>query len=682
MKEIKLKAEWIWASKNDLKDDKVIFRKNFDLSHTVNSAIAYIAVDTKYWLYVNGKLIVFEGGLFRESMPSCGYADQIDLAPYLQIGKNVVALLCWFFGNQGRNNIDSTEAGLIFQCEALDLYSNESFKSLRHPAYYATSEPTPAYLYGGYNIGFNATLDIGDYTAIEFDESGWENAKTFKNNNWGQLYERPVPQIRTTTIKMSEAITKKNNEYIVNLPHAMAYSPYIELNAKGGEIIRICSDRYTINGGPGDEYNAYNGHRIEYICHAGKNSFESILYIFGEKILVSFDQPVDIYGIGYRETGYDCDIVGQFECDCEITNRLVEKAARTLYVCMRDNFMDCPDRERGQWIGDVSVQVPQTFFLLSESATLLVKKAISDFINLRKGDVLVGNVPGANFSELPAQSLNAISEIGLIAEYYKYTGDKSSIELAFEPAIKYLQLWDIGENGLVVGRSGNWGWFDHLYNIDEAVLENAWYYSALQFACKMADILNDHRFDAWLEDRKVSIENNFERYFWKGTFYSSGSFVDDRANAMAMLSGLCKKENHQHIRKILISVFNATVYMENYVLIALCEMGYIEDAYKRMVSRYYNLAMNENSTLWEDFYILGTKNHAWSGSPASIAFRYFVGIDTADGYKSFSVKPVKNLFRKMYCRFNIKNGYVVIKVTEGEVFVDNCSDSILLNEKE
>ena len=89
-------------------------------------------------------------------------------------------------------------------------------------------------------------------------------------------------------------------------------------------------------------------------------------------------QPTAIGNLkaGYRQTGYDCDMVGTFHSDCELTNRLFEKAARTLYVCMRDNFMDCPDRERGQWIGDVSVQAPQALLLLSGQARLLLKKCI------------------------------------------------------------------------------------------------------------------------------------------------------------------------------------------------------------------------------------------------------------------------------------------------------------------
>ena len=289
---------------------------------------------------------------------------------------------------------------------------------------------------------------------------------------------------------------------------------------------------------------------------------------------------------------------------------------------MRDNFMDCPDRERGQWIGDVSVQAPQVFCLLSDSARLLVKKAIYDFINHRKGDVLLGNVPGENLSELPTQSLNAISEWGMIASYYEYSKDTKTLADCFDKMLEYLMLYETDERGLIRSRKGDWAWCDHLYNIDESVIINCWYYSALKFALKTAQILCDDRYNAFILERMASVENNFDKYFWNGRYYAAGDFVDDRANALAVLSGLCPKERFSKIRKILISVFNSSVYMENYVLMALCEMGFTEDAYKRMMSRYYNLAVNENSTLWEDFYILGTKNHAWSGAPVTVVYKY------------------------------------------------------------
>ena len=199
----------------------------------------------------------------------------------------------------------------------------------------------------------------------------------------------------------------------------------------------------------------------------------------------------------------------------------------------------------------------------------------------------------------------------------------------------------------------------------------------LKFAQKMADILGDHRFDSFLAERAESILLNFDRCYFQGGYYSSKGIVDDRANAMAVLAGLCKEENYPQIHTILLSVFNATVYMENYILTALCKMDYRKDAYHRMMSRYYNLAKNQNSTLWEDLNILGTKNHAWSGAPATIAFRYFMGIETDDGYQTFRLNYDKSLFKKMNCCFPAKNGIVTVNIDneKGTVSILNQSDS-------
>ena len=59
------------------------FRKTFSLSQTPRSAITKIAVDSKYWLWINGKLVVFEGGLKRGPTPNDTYYDEIDLSSYL-----------------------------------------------------------------------------------------------------------------------------------------------------------------------------------------------------------------------------------------------------------------------------------------------------------------------------------------------------------------------------------------------------------------------------------------------------------------------------------------------------------------------------------------------------------------------------------------------------------------------
>lgn len=652
-------AKWIWGKDNKTADQKLVVRKKFHIDSVPEMAEVYIACDTKFWLWINSVLVVYEGGVFRESVNGCGYAEKVDISQYLHKGENVMAALVWFYGNGGRNNTNSGEAGFIFSCEKLQLFSDVDFKVCNHPAYVKTGAPYSAYLHGGDNIGFDANLDFGDFTAADFDDSGFEDATVYPNNVWGDCIESPLPLLHIAEENNLEYKTTETGA-VAKLPYAMTLSVCFTLEADGGETIDVRTDRYCVNGGPGDEHNRYNGHRIEYIAKKGINEFKCLMYLYGEEIIMTFPASVKLHTVAYIESGYDTKIVGSFRTDNALFNRLIDKSIRTLYVCMRNNFMDCPDRERGQWIGDVSVQAPQVFFVFDDNAKNLLKKSITDFINLRKGNVLVGNVPGENFMELPSQSLVAISEFGLLGEYFAYTGDREILEIAFEPVVDYLKLWDMDARGLLVPRNGNWRWFDHLWNVDEAVLENCLYLSAAKYATKMADILDRHAYDTFLQSRVQTISESVEKYFWQGDHYASGAFVDDRANAIAVLCGVCPEERYPALRKVLLTVFNSTPYMERFVLKALCEMGYIRDAYNRMMSRYYNLTVNENSTLWEDFYILGTKNHAWSGSPLEIAYKYILGLETQDAFGTYTIHPMPGIFREITAHFRANGADVKI----------------------
>ena len=75
------KSKWIWTSDNKTGDQKIVIRKKFKIDEVPESAVAYMACDTKFWLWLNGKQIIYEGGVFRESRNGCGYAEKMDLAP-------------------------------------------------------------------------------------------------------------------------------------------------------------------------------------------------------------------------------------------------------------------------------------------------------------------------------------------------------------------------------------------------------------------------------------------------------------------------------------------------------------------------------------------------------------------------------------------------------------------------
>ena len=616
---------WIWPNAVSTPNTRANFFFEADVAIVPPTAPLEIGCETKYWLFVNGEPVVFDGGLFRESARGQGYFDFVDLAPYLRAGKNRVTVHVWYYGNGGRNNRACERAGLILSCDALGLQSDEHTPCYLDEAYYTPDTDRPSYLYGGDHTAYDARLRPFSLCPDPTPAHKAVVVGAYGDAPWGELAPRPIPLLFFTE-RVPCAPRREGDHYTVSLPYAMHASPYVRLKAAGGEVVDIRSDRYAVNGGPGD-FNRYNGHRAEYICGAGEQEFEMLDWVFGETLFFTVPETVEVLELGYRESGYDSHVSTTFSCNDPAVNRLFEKCVRTLKVCMRENYMDCPDRERGQWIGDVSVQAPQVAYLLDRNGLLLLRKAICDFINLRAGDVLMGNVPGDHAGELPSQSLNAISEWGMVATYYRATGERAILELVLEPAVRYLMLWETDGEGVVLRRKGGWEWYDHLYNCDEEVLNICWYCSALRFALFMAEELGDRRYDSFLRERLDAIETVFEARYWQaGGYYGSGSFVDDRANAMAVLAGLCPTHRYARIRYLLTSVYNATPYMENYILIALCEMGYRADAFRRMMTRYRPLIENENSTLWEDFYHLGTRNHAWSGGPATVLLRYFAGV--------------------------------------------------------
>ena len=100
------------------------FRKDIEIESVPDKALARIACDSKYWLWINGELAVFEGQLKRGPTPEDTYYDEVDIAPYLKQGKNTIAILVWYFGKDGFSHNSSGQAGLVFQSEAINLVND------------------------------------------------------------------------------------------------------------------------------------------------------------------------------------------------------------------------------------------------------------------------------------------------------------------------------------------------------------------------------------------------------------------------------------------------------------------------------------------------------------------------------------------------------------------------------
>jgi len=125
---------------------------------------------------------------------------------------------------------------------------------------------------------------------------------------------------------------------------------------------------------------------------------------------------------------FDGEFTGWFKTNDKFYERLWGKAVRTLYVTMRDTYMDCPDRERAQWWGDMVNKSGEAFYALSPSAATITKKGILELINWQREDgTIYSPIPEGNWNkELPGQMLASIGYYGFW-NYYLNTGDKETL---------------------------------------------------------------------------------------------------------------------------------------------------------------------------------------------------------------------------------------------------------------
>jgi hypothetical protein len=231
--------------------------------------------------------------------------------------------------------------------------------------------------------------------------------------------------------------------------------------------------------------------------------------------------------------------------------------------------------------------------------------------------------------------------------YCKYSGDVSTIKAVYPAVRRYMSLWKIGQDGLVIQRPGEWTWGDWGENKDMTVLFNAWYYLALKGQREMARLCGSEEEANEIASKMATIKDNFNRAFWNGKVYRSPEYegeTDDRGHALAVVSGLAEPEKYEAVREVFKAQFHASPYMEKYVLEALYIMRFEDDAIQRMKLRYRDMVEHPFTTLWEDWRIGGsgggTINHAWSGGPLTIMSQYAAGVAPEKiGYEVYHVLP-------------------------------------------
>lgn len=666
-------VNWISVKEeNQLPNQWLCFRKQITIEQNLSGKVNMdIAVDSKYWLWINNKLVVFEGGIKRGPNANDTYYDTVDITKYLVKGENIISVLVWYWGRDGYCHKSSGKSGMLAKItlNGAEIITDSTWKVKIHPSFGETDNPKPNYRLPESNVHYDARKSLGAWKTYSYDDSQWENATEhgrYPCAPWNKLHKRPFPNWKDSGIINYQKLTTDKGtdtiKVIGKLPKNITVTPYIKVKATAGKTIDIRSDNYK----GGSEYNV----RAEYVTRDGIQEFEMPNYVNGHNIIYTIPNGVKVLKTGYRETRFNTEIVGKFECNDKFYNKLWEKSLNTMNLNMRDAIQD-PDRERSQWWGDAAIISNEIYYSCDTNGLSSVKKAILNLVDWQKEDgTLYSPVPSGSWSEeLPQQMLASIGKYGFW-RYYEYTGDINTIKYVYPKVKRYLSLWNISEKGLVEHRSGGWDWADWGDNIDVAILDNAWYCLALESAINMGKILGDELFVDYYSSQLQLVRHSSQEAFWQGRYFRSKGYTgitDDRANGLAILAGFASGEMKGEIVKYLSERYGASPYMEKYILESLLSSGYINDGLMRMKQRYSEMVESQLTTLWEDWSIGGAGggsiNHGWAGGALSLLPQYIGGISPYQaGWETIMVKPQLGNLEWVNCTVPIKDSFLTVRV--------------------
>ena len=658
-------AFWIWT-KGCSDDSYMMFRKTFTLDADPGEVTALISAVDKYVFWVNGELTVLDGSLKRGPTPYDSYYDEVPITS-LKAGENTLAVLVAFNGRDGDGSIvpvlknadgdEENQAGFLFEMQAGTelIVSDNSWKAMRSPAY--KNRVTAGADYPNYkqssmlaerNVYYNAQDELNGWTQPGFDDSTWEAAAYIAKPGqlpFGELYAagtKPVkfeePADFSNAADYLGKALSENTTLELDLPGNRQFTWLISLEAPAGKKLTVYTDTYT-------DTDDIPNFKDTYITREGSQTYENYPWRSGSKLIIEAEAGVTFTSLQYRLSGYNGEQAGNFSSSEVLLDQLWRESLNTVAICMRDTFMDCPDRERGPYMGDASNQIDAVLYSYGEGGLDIIRKAILNCVAwTTTSNAIPSRAPSTKPQEIPNQSLIFMSSA---YHYWLASGDRETMTAYYHAFINYLKLFETDDTGFVLYRDGSWQWNDWGKNIDAEMLQAGIYAYALKLTQQLASDLGIPEDEGFLSERMTAMQNGWrERYTQADGFRSAGSkYVDDRANAMLVLSGLAGEEDYPQIIEVLANTYEASPFCEKYVLEALCLMDREDIAMQRILDRYAPMLTDEYDTLWEKFSEdRGTVNHGWTAAPLYILSRYVAGVQpTAPGYETYTVKPSEAL---------------------------------------
>ncbi|MFI5129664.1 MAG: alpha-L-rhamnosidase C-terminal domain-containing protein [Chitinophagales bacterium] len=464
------------------------FRKSFALDQPPSSFIIHVSADNRYKLYVNGTMVSF--GPARSDVYNWNY-ETVDIARWLQPGKNVLAAVVWDFGEERQEAQITYQTAFILQGNSATekmVNSNSSWLCIKDNAY---SPLQPQLIYTYYAAGPTEKIDYNYYpdgwTTINYNDASWKPAQQLFNGlpkgvffwtlGW-MLVPRTIPQMEITEqrleqVRSSTGMTvttdflKGNNPFTVPantkvsliLDQSFLTTAYPVLSFSKGKNALIslsyAEGLYVIENDKTDwraqrqkgNRNEITGKRFvglkDELISAGKDEqvFISLMwrtYRYVKLDIETKDESLrinDMYGLF---EGYPFQFNAAFKADDKTLNGILETGWRTARLCAHETYMDCPYYEQLQYVGDTRIQALVSLYNSGDDR--LMRNAIDQVRNsFMPEGITMSRYPTAHSQQIPTFSLIWIS---MLHDYWMYRGDANFIRSQLPVARMVLHFFE------------------------------------------------------------------------------------------------------------------------------------------------------------------------------------------------------------------------------------------------
>ncbi len=543
-----------WISNPDISGNEhavILFRKNFELSVVPGQFIISISADNKYTLFVNGQKVCF--GPQLSDIRHWRY-ETVDIAKYLNIGKNVMAAEVVNFGPDRFFGMQSYRTALIINrldtpLNAnidVDTRANNGWKTYWNRSVHEREvrwRSQPKSIIGGfYAANPTDSLVAAEYPwgwhETGYNDASWksvvfsENASAF-GGGFGWLLEprntplqmqrieriarilsvegvKSTPNFLTGSGPLTIPANSKLKLLIDNNVLTIGYPHLRFANGSGSKItIGYAENLFEPNSSRKGNRDEWRGKQFvgitDVVIPDGKShtfyptwlrSFRFIQFEIETK-----GEPLVLEDFYNLYTSTPIETVGRFFTDNDVYNKVFHLCERTVRLCTQDYFLSDAYYETMQYVGDTKVHA-----LVWQDLTgndLHTRNALEQFHYSRLWDGnLTSCYPLRSTFVHPTYS---VIWIDMLYDYLRYKGDKSFVA-KFVPGIhQTLSMFEelMSSDGLA--GATRWNYFVDWYadsktgglapgqDGSNSAVVTLHYVYALQNAARILDVLGDQR---------------------------------------------------------------------------------------------------------------------------------------------------------------------------------------------